>query len=271
MTALTQLKQYADGQRTERMPILFIGHGSPMNAILDNAYSQSWNQLGKQLPKPKAILSISAHWITRGTQVTDSPHPETIHDFGGFPQALFDAQYPAPGTPMLANETTKLVHSTTVAPSNEWGLDHGTWSVLKPMYPLADIPVYQLSIDYWQSPEYHYKIGQELQKLREKGVLIMGSGNVVHNLRKLQWNSNTPYDWALEFDNWLKNALVNGDHQSILNFQQLGALAKEAHPTYDHFLPLLYILGLLQPNEKPTFFNETFDAASISMRSVVWG
>jgi len=257
---------------SEKMPVMFIGHGSPMNAIEDNVYSKSWRQLGKTLPRPQAILSISAHWITNGgTKVTTMSHPKTIHDFGGFPKKLFAQEYPAPGSPEMASLTKDIVTASHIQSDESWGLDHGTWSVLLPMYPAADIPVYQLSLDYNQQPAYHYEIGKQLGKLREKGVLIIGSGNLVHNLRAVDWSGgNKVYDWALEFDKKFTEWMEKGDHASILNYQKiLGNTATMAHPSYDHLLPLFYVLGLQQKNEKITFFNEQFDMASISMRSMV--
>ncbi len=257
-----------------RMPVLFIGHGSPMNAIEDNAYSQSWHAMGKALSKPQAILSISAHWLTKGTKVTGNTKPRTIHDFGGFPKKLFDQEYPAPGSPEFAALTTELVTYSHVQTDDSWGLDHGTWSVLLPMYPTADIPVFQLSLDYDQPTTYHYEIGKQLSKLRDKGVLIIGSGNLVHNLGMLDFNntSNKTFDWAQEFDTRFTDWINKGDHASILNYQKiLGNTAKMAHPTYDHLLPLFYILGLQQKNEKLTYFNDRFDLGSISMRSILIG
>jgi len=254
-----------------RMPVLFIGHGSPMNAIEDNAYSQSWKALGKKLQRPQAILSVSAHWLTNGTKVASMSKPKTIHDFGGFPKALFDAEYPAPGSPDFAKLTKELVTYSHIQTDESWGLDHGTWSVLLPMYPAADIPVFQLSLDYDQPPTYHYEIGKQLGKLRDKGVLIIGSGNLVHNLREIDWSGgNKVYDWAREFDSKFTGWMDKGDHASILNYQKiLGNTATMAHPSYDHLLPLFYILGLQQKNEQITYFNEQFDMASISMKSLV--
>ncbi len=256
---------------SEKMPVLFVGHGSPMNAIEDNVYHKSWQAMGKTLPRPQAILSISAHWITKGTKVTGMSRPKTIHDFGGFPKKLFDQQYPAPGSPEFAKLTKELVTFSHLQTDDSWGLDHGTWSVLLPMYPLADIPVYQLSLDYDQPPSYHYEIGKQLGKLREKGVLIMGSGNLVHNLRDIDWsNSGKVYDWALEFDSKFTNWMDKGDHASILNYQKiLGNTATQAHPSYDHLLPLFYILGLQQKGENISYFNDKIDMGSISMRSMV--
>ena len=256
---------------SERMPVMFVGHGSPMNAIEDNAYHKSWQDMGKALPRPQAILSISAHWLTKGTKVTAMSKPKTIHDFGGFPKALFDAQYPAPGTPEFAKLTAELVTYSHVQTDESWGLDHGTWSVLLPMYPAADIPVFQMSLDYYQPPAYHYEIGKQLDKLRDKGVLIIGSGNLVHNLGKVNWNGGTEvYDWAQEFDAKFTQWIRERDHASILDYQKkLGSTATMAHPTYDHLLPLFYVLGLQQKKEEVSFFNDQFEMGSISMRSLV--
>lgn len=254
-----------------KMPVMFVGHGNPMNAIEDNKYHRAWQEIGKKLPRPQAILSVSAHWLTSGTKVTAMSHPKTIHDFGGFPKKLFEQEYPAPGSPELAKLTAQLVTYSHVQTDESWGLDHGTWSVLLPMYPMADIPVYQLSLDYDQPPTYHYEIGKQLSKLREKGVLIIGSGNLVHNLRDIDWgNTGKVYDWAHEFDTKFTEWMDKGDHTSILNYQKiLGNTATMAHPTYDHLLPLFYILGLQQKNEKITYFNDQIDLGSISMRSLV--
>ena len=256
---------------SERMPVMFIGHGNPMNAIDDNTYHKSWQAMGKALPRPKAILSISAHWLTKGTKVTGMAHPKTIHDFGGFPKKLFDQEYPALGTPEFAALTKELVTYSHLQTDDSWGLDHGTWSVLLPMYPAADIPVYQLSLDYDQPPAYHYEIGKQLNKLRDKGVLIIGSGNLVHNLGQVDWSGgNKVYDWAKEFDSKFTEWMDKGDHKSILDYQKiLGKTATMAHPSYDHLLPLFYILGLQQKNEHIHYFNDQFDMGSISMRSMV--
>ncbi len=256
---------------SERMPVLFVGHGSPMNAIEDNFYSRSWQAMGKTLPRPKAILSISAHWLTNVTKVTAMKQPKTIHDFGGFPKKLFDAEYPAPGSPEMANFTKELVTHSHIQSDESWGLDHGTWSVLLPMYPAADIPVYQLSIVYEQPPAYHYEIGKQLNKLRDKGVLIIGSGNLVHNLGMIDWSGgNKVYDWAKEFDTRFADWIMKGDHKSIMDYQKiLGKTADMAHPSNDHLLPLFYILGLQQKNDKISFFNDKMDMGSISMRSIM--
>ncbi|MEY3417338.1 MAG: hypothetical protein RL060_1450 [Bacteroidota bacterium] len=251
------------------MPAMFVGHGSPMNAIEMNAFSKTWQVEASKLPHPKAILCISAHWYTRGTFVAISPTPETIHDFGGFPKALFDVQYPAPGAPDLAHFTKDLITSAKVQEDSEWGLDHGTWSILAQMYPMADIPVYQLSIDYTKPAAYHYQIGKELLALRQKGVLIIGSGNIVHNLGMLNFSQpDAAYDWALEFDEKIKQYILEGNHQGIINYESLGKAAKLSVPSNDHYLPLLYTLGLQQKNESVSFFNEKSTMGSISMRSL---
>lgn len=267
-----------------RMPVLFVGHGSPMNAIEDNAYRRSWQQLGQQLlaraERPQLVLCISAHWITQGqgSWLTGMAQPRTIHDFGGFPDELFAQQYPAPGAPVVAQQLASQLHmphsqQALGVDADGWGLDHGTWSVLKPMFPAADIPVVQLSIDYRRLPAEHFALGQQLQALRERGVLIVGSGNVVHNLRALQ-RTQSPlqaYDWAIEFDQMVTGLVERGDLARLGDFQQLGTVAQMAHPTYDHYLPLLYAAGAVHPGEVAQFFNADFQMAAISMRSMVWG
>ncbi|MDR7377856.1 4,5-DOPA dioxygenase extradiol [Rhodoferax ferrireducens] len=268
-------------QPSPRMPVLFLGHGSPMNAIDDNAYRRSWQALGqefgKTLPRPQLILCISAHWLTRGWWLTGMAQPKTIHDFGGFPQALFDQQYPAPGAPQLAQQIAAgLRPAGPVAvglDKEEWGLDHGTWSVLKPMFPQAEIPVLQLSMDYGRLPAEHYQLGQQLKALRQRGVLVVGSGNIVHNLRATQRQAaaDQAYDWALEFDQTIGGYLQKGDLAALAGFQSLGRVAQMAHPSHDHYLPLLYAAGAVDASEAPRFFNTSFQSASISMRSVVWG
>lgn len=254
---------------SDRMPLLFVGHGSPMNAIENNEFSRKWMALGNELPRPQAILCISAHWLTNGTKVTWMENPRTIHDFGGFPQELFRQQYSAHGFPELAEEIIALSETELITKDLDWGLDHGTWSVLKPMFPLADIPVVQLSIDYSKPPEYHYRLARQLTKLRDKGVLVIGSGNIVHNLRHLQFDGKVP-DWALEFDNKIAGWIEKGDDDSVVNFLQTGNLAQMAQPTYDHFLPLLYVLGMKSNQDSFEFFNSVFQLGSISMRSVIW-
>jgi 4,5-DOPA dioxygenase extradiol len=263
--------------KSERLPVLFVGHGSPMNAIEDNEFRRSWQGLGQEFgarwPKPRLILCISAHWLTTGWQVTAMEAPRTIHDFGGFPQELFDEQYPAPGSPGMAAEVSRTVVDPPVTLDQEWGLDHGSWSILKPMFPQADIPVIQLSMDYPQPAARHFSIGRQLSGLRERGVLIVGSGNIVHNLRAMRWGApaNQAYEWAAEFDGKIAQALEQGDMETVQDFQALGNIAQLAHPTYDHYLPLLYAAGAAAPGEQPRFFNTNFQGASISMRSVIWG
>lgn len=254
---------------SEQMPLLFIGHGSPINAIEDNVFSRKWTELGLQLPRPQAILSISAHWLTTGTYVTAMEKPRTIHDFAGFPDELFRQQYLAPGSPEIAKMVRKMQTENLIGLDQDWGLDHGTWSVLKPMFPLADIPVVQLSIDYSKPPAFHFQLAKQLGKLRENGVLLMGSGNIVHNLRQLRFDGKN-LDWANEFDTQIANWIESGDDESIINFQKLGSLAQIAHPSYDHFLPLLYVLGLKSKTDQPEFFNTGYQMGSISMRSVMW-
>ncbi|MCW5652255.1 4,5-DOPA dioxygenase extradiol [Hydrogenophaga sp.] len=267
---------------TERLPVMFVGHGSPMNAIEDNDWRRTWQALGRELrqrgTQPSLILCISAHWITQGWHLTAMGQPPTIHDFGGFPQALFDQQYPAPGAPAVARAISADVHQPggdrpLGLDEREWGLDHGTWSVLKPMFPEADIPVIQLSMDYSRPPAEHFALGRELARLRERGVLIVGSGNVVHNLRAVRRDvpNNQAYDWAIEFDRTVAEHIGAGRLASLVDFQQQGAVAQLSHPTWDHYLPLLYAAGAVHEQEAPRYFNEGFQAASISMRSVLWG
>ncbi|MGY6647595.1 4,5-DOPA-extradiol-dioxygenase [Wenyingzhuangia sp. IMCC45574] len=267
LNALSSLKDNL--KSTPKMPLLFVGHGSPMNAIVQNQFHKKWQILGKSLPNPKAILVVSAHWLTeKKTKVTAMKTPQTIHDFGGFPEELFNQQYPAPGSPEMAQLTIDEIHSTIVHKDMDWGLDHGTWSVLKPMFPTANIPVFQISIDSTKPMEFHYNLGKELNTLRKKGVLIIGSGNIVHNLKKL--NSENPiYDWAQEFDQKIKGFIDQRDFTSVLDFQKLGNLAQLAHPTYDHLLPLLYTLGAMDKDENLAYFNDEFDMGSISMRSLL--
>lgn len=252
------------------MPVLFVGHGSPMNAIENNTITQNWAKLGRELPVPKAILCISAHWQTQGTKVTAMEHPKTIHDFGGFPKALFDAQYPAPGSPEFAQLTIEEFQSGHVNKDFEWGLDHGTWSVLKPMFPKANIPTFQLSLDYTATLAQHIEIAKHLQNLRKKGVLIIGSGNIVHNLGLLNWEGK-PFDWAIEFDETVKNKIINNDLNALVNYNKLGKTATLSIPTEEHYIPLLYTLALKQNNEQANFFNETIEMGSISMRSLKIG
>ncbi len=261
-----------DGQL---MPVLFIGHGSPMNGIEDNEFSRTWTAMAKEIPTPKAVLVISAHWLTRGTFVTAMNQPKTIHDFGGFPQELFQVQYPAKGSPEIAIETQKMVKSTRVELDHDWGLDHGTWTIIRHMYPKADIPVLQLSIDYGRDMAYHYALAQELYELRKKGVLIVGSGNMVHNLRMVAWDKlNAPnygFDWAKEMNTKLKRLILNDEHKSLINYTSLGKEALLAIPTPDHYIPLLYTLGLKGKKDRIQFFNDKAVGGSLTMTSVKIG
>jgi len=254
----------------DTMPALFIGHGNPMNAILDTPYSAAWQGMASSIPKPKAILCISAHWETEGSFVTAMEHPKTIHDFYGFPDELYQVQYPVPGSLELTERVRTVVKSTAVRLDDgySWGLDHGAWSVLRRMYPLADIPVVQLSLDRSQHPRFHYELGRELQPLRGEGVLIVGSGNIVHNLRLLQWNATEPYPWAAEFDRLAAELILAGEHDRLVAYPGLGESARLSIPTNEHYLPLLYILALQQPGEAVSFFAEGLPLGSISMRSV---
>lgn len=252
------------------MPVLFIGHGSPMNAIEDNEFSRSWAEIARRLPVPQAILCVSAHWETRGAFVTAMAQPQTIHDFRGFPRALFEMQYPAPGAPQFAALTQATVRKTNMQLDHTWGLDHGTWSVLTNMYPEATIPTYQLSLYHGQPPHYHYELAQELQALRKQGVLIIGSGNIVHNLRMMQFDRQ-PFDWAIELDTWAKNCLVRHDHEALLNYDRLGQTARLAVPTLEHYLPLLYVIGLQERDEPLAFACERIVLGSVSMRTVIVG
>lgn len=260
------------GEEEEKMPVLFIGHGSPMNAIEDNIFSKCWQRMGKEIPTPKAVVVVSAHWLTKGTMVTAMPNPKTIHDFGGFPQALFDVQYQAPGSPELATEIQKLITNPAVELDHDWGLDHGTWSVVKHMYPDADIPVLQLSIDYYKPAAYHYELAKQLLSLRKKGVLIIGSGNMVHNLRMVAWDKlNEPeygFDWALEMNDVFKYKISNGFHKELIQYEKLHKAATLAIPTPDHYYPLLYILALQTDNDKVEFFNDKAVGGSLTMTSV---
>ena len=257
---------------TGRMPVLFVGHGSPMNAIEENEFVDNWRKLGEMLPKPKAIIAVSAHWETRGTQVTAMQKPQTIHDFGGFPRELFEVQYPALGSPELARETIGALKNTTVLPDERWGLDHGTWSVLKHFYPNADVPVIQLSLDYNKTPKEHYELAKELAAFRDNGVLIIGSGNIVHNLRQVAWDKvNEPefgFDWAYEADNKVKKLILENNHKALIDYKSLGREMQMAAPTPDHFLPLLYTLALKKDNDEVSFFNDKAVMGSLTMTSV---
>jgi 4,5-DOPA dioxygenase extradiol len=253
------------------MPVIFFGHGSPMNAIEENSFSKTWELMSEILPRPKVILCISAHWETHGAaKVTAMIKPETIHDFGGFPRVLNEKQYPAPGSPELAQQIAEMVKITTVLPDQTWGLDHGTWSVLCRLYPQADIPVVQLSLDRSHDPAFHYALGKELQSLREEGILVIGSGNLVHNLRMLSWNEEI-FDWASEYDEKVKQWILAGDHESIIHYEKNGRAAQLSVNSGEHYLPLLYILGLQRTGEPVHFFNEGISYGSLSMRGVQIG
>jgi 4,5-DOPA dioxygenase extradiol len=274
MNSLKDLKRFSDSldEKVGKMPVLFMGHGSPMNGIEDNEFSQRWKLMGDEITQPAAVLCISAHWFTRGTLVTAMDQPRTIHDFGGFPKALFDVQYPVPGNPVLAKEVVDLVHKTTIIPDHDWGLDHGTWSVVRQMYPHATIPVLQLSIDYTKSPLFHYELASELAVLRKKGVLIIGSGNMVHNLGMLSWRQpEASSDWAAEMDDTFKKLILDSNHSPLIKYDQLGPAARLAIPTPEHFLPLLYTLGLQEQGDAISLFNTKTVMGSVSMTSVKIG
>jgi len=255
---------------TTLMPSIFIGHGNPMNALMQNAYTDSWAAIGRNMPKPKAILAISAHWYVTGTAVTSNLMPPTIHDFGGFPQELHQLTYPAPGSLELAKRVQDLLSPTSVKLDDSWGLDHGTWSVLCHIFPQANIPVVQLSMDITQPLQFHYEMGKRLASLREEGVLIMGSGNIVHNLRRYAWGTaDVPaFDWAARFENEVRALLLSQDIEALINYESLGADAMLSVPTPEHYLPLLYILGTWQKGEPISFPVEGFEGGAISMLSV---
>lgn len=272
MTALSAFNQFTSTlpKQDYLMPVLFIGHGSPMNGIEDNEFSNQWAAMARDIPQPAAVLVVSAHWFTKGTHITAMDFPQTIHDFGGFPQALFDVKYKPPGSPQLAAETAQLIQSTAVGLDHDWGLDHGAWTVVKHMYPQANIPVLQLSIDYTKGPRYHYELAAEIYALRKKGVLILGSGNMVHNLRMINWPmiNGGGYDWALEINDQFKTLILQNDHASLMNYQALGKAAMLAIPTPEHYLPLMYTLGLQKGEEEVTLFNDKAIGGSLTMTSV---
>jgi len=264
------VEQLSSTSETPSMPLLFIGHGSPMNAIENNVFSKSWKELASALPVPRAIVCISAHWETKGTLVTAMPMPKTIHDFGGFPQALFDVKYPAKGSPELAKEITSMQTARIISEDHAWGLDHGTWSVLKNMYPNAQIPVLQLSLDVGLSAESHKELAESLSKLRQKGVLVIGSGNLVHNLGKLDWrNPENGFDWALEADATFKKAILEENWNLLLAKTSWNAALQNAVPSAEHYLPMIYALAMKKNKENLRFFNENTVMGSISMRSFI--
>ncbi|MBL7827370.1 MAG: 4,5-DOPA dioxygenase extradiol [Saprospiraceae bacterium] len=271
---LQDLSKWAENApNTARMPALFVGHGSPMNALEDNPYTRAMKQLGQTFQKdgrkPAAILVVSAHWLTEGSYVSISPKPETIHDFGGFPKALFDMQYPAPGAPETAKQTASL--SNLIQETDSWGLDHGAWTILVHLFPEANIPVFQMSIDYYKPMQYHLDLAKQLRNLREKGVLIIGSGNIVHNLRMSMGRFSTgdasPYDWAIEFDQWVGGKIAAGNYNALAQYEAAGNAGKLSVPTPDHYIPMLYTLGLSEEKEPVTQVYESVEFGGISMRT----
>jgi len=255
------------------MPAIFFGHGNPLNALLRNDYTNKWAAIGASIPKPKAILCVSAHWYLPGTAVTAMPSPRTIHDFGGFPRELYEVKYPASGSPELATRVADLLAPIPVELDQRWGLDHGTWSVLCHVFPQADIPVVQLSIDETREPQFHYEVGKLLAPLRDEGVLIIGSGNIVHNLHTYAWGKHDvePFDWALRFETRARELLRRGDDGPLVNYETLGNDALLSVPTPDHYLPLLYVMGLRRKGEEVSFPVEGFDGGSISMLTIQFG
>lgn len=253
------------------MPLLFVGHGSPMNAIEENTFTAGWQKIAKEIPKPKAILCISAHWETKGPAVYDLENPKTIHDFGGFPPSLYKVEYPAKGKPELAEMINKQLPEIQL--TNEWGIDHGTWSVLVHMYPNADIPVLQLSLDHYKTPKEHFELAKKLVFLREQGILIMASGNIVHNLSTIKWtddnNAENSYLWAKEFNDKVKSLIINNKYEELINYKQITDDAYKAVPTPEHYLPLLYILALKKKGENVQFFNDNIVMGSLSMTSIL--
>jgi len=266
-------KMTASFENTDTMPALFVGHGNPMNAIAENEFVEGFREMGRELETPRAILCISAHWETMGTYVTAMDAPKTIHDFGGFPQALYEVQYPAPGNPALARETKEMVTKTEVGLDEEWGLDHGTWSVVRHMYPKAEIPVIQLSLDRSKPAQHHYDLAKQIAGLRRKGVLIIGSGNMVHNIRMripkgMGKNGADVHEWALEANEKMKEYINDGDHQSLIDYKKLGREFQLSIPTPEHYLPLIYALALKEDNEKITYFNDKVIGGAASMTSL---
>ncbi|HTB05608.1 MAG TPA: 4,5-DOPA dioxygenase extradiol [Bacteroidia bacterium] len=254
---------------TKPMPVLFLGHGNPMNAIEENEFTKGWQDAAKSIPRPNAILCISAHWETDGTFVTAMNKPETIHDFGGFPKPLFDFQYPAPGDPELAQQAKLGITKTIIGLNTDWGLDHGAWVVASRLYPKADIPIIQLSLNYGKSADWHYELAKELAFLRRKGVLIIGSGNVVHNLGMLNWKDDKPFDWAIDANETVKKLITAHDYKSLANYKALGSAMQLAVPSAEHYLPLMYTLALQEENENISFFNDKTVMGSISMTSLI--
>lgn len=270
---MNNFKNYTDQfkQREKLQPVFFIGHGSPMNGIEQNIFSKKWQEIGKTIDLPCAVLVVSAHWLTTGTLVTAMSEPKTIHDFGGFPKELFNVQYPAPGSPFLAEETAKLVTSTNVGLDHDWGLDHGTWTVVRHMFPDANIPVLQLSIDYNKPAAYHYNLAKELYELRKRGVMVIGSGNMIHNLRMIDWNNMAEpgfgFDWAKSLNETFKKKILSKDHKDLIEYERLGEAARLAIPTPDHYYPMLYALALMNNTDDVSVFNDEYVGGSLSMTS----
>lgn len=258
---------------TKRMPAIFFGHGSPMNAINSNAYTQAWAAIGRSIPRPKAILCVSAHWYIPGVAVTAMERPKTIHDFGGFPRELFEAQYPAPGSPELADRVNELLGGDVILDTGHWGLDHGTWSVLVHVFPDADIPVVQLSINETEPAAFHYNLAKKLAPLRDEGILVIGSGNIVHNLHTYAWGKHgvEPFDWAMRFDEKARELISVDDHEPLINYESLGRDVMLSAPTPEHYLPLLYVLALKRDGDEVSFPVSGFDGGSISMTAVKIG
>jgi 4,5-DOPA dioxygenase extradiol len=263
----------SDPAPASRMPTIFFGHGNPMNALYANTWTQGWAAIGRSLPRPRAVLSVSAHWYLPGTALTAMAAPRTIHDFGGFPRELFEVQYPAPGDLDLVHRVRSLLGPGDVRADLSWGLDHGTWSVLRHVFPDAAVPVVQLSIDETQAPAFHYELGRRLRPLRDEGILLIGSGDVVHNLHTYAWGRRTvePFDWAMRFEAKARELMLQGDHQALVNYESLGRDAELSIPTPDHYLPLLYVLGASVAGEPVSFPVEGVDGGSISMLSVQFG
>jgi len=273
MLFMNNFKNYTDQfkVREKLQPVFFIGHGSPMNGIEQNIFSKKWQEIGKTIDLPCAVLVVSPHWLTTGTLVTAMSEPKTIHDFGGFPKELFDVQYPAPGSPFLAEETAKLITSTNVGLDHDWGLDHGTWTVVRHMFPDANVPVLQLSMDYNKPAAYHYNLAKELYNLRKRGVLVIGSGNMIHNLRMIDWNNMAEpgfgFDWAKSLNETFKKKILSKDHKDLIEYDRLGEAARLAIPTPDHYYPMLYALALMNNKDEVSIFNDEYVGRSLSMTS----
>lgn len=253
------------------MPVFFIGHGNPMNGILENDYTRGWKKAFENVPKPNAVVVVSAHWETRGTQITAMKTPRTIYDFYGFPPELFAVKYDAAGNPELAKDVAEILTERLIALDENWGLDHGSWTILKHLYPQADVPVLQLSLDRGKSAADHYEFAKDLKFLRERGVLIIGSGNMVHNLRTANFRDSTSYEWANSANNKFKNLILSGEHDKLVKYETLGSDVARSIPTAEHFLPLFYALALTDENETVEIFNDAIDLGSISMTSVKIG